>query len=410
MPRHKTSLTERAIGKLRAPTPTGKQMLHWDADLRGFGVILQPARTRRSPTRRSSATCPGGRTRRVTIAPTNVLSVADARKRAEELLADFYRGIDPRLAGAAAAPPCSRRSTITLPRARTCDREHCQLSHLCRALPDGVAGSAAARDRQEHGRTRHRALQTKVAAGGRYGGKTTANMAMRCLSLLWNYAAGHDEHLPANAFPPSQHGQGMVSVQRRERLVRDDQLPAFYAAVMALPNAVARDYILLMLFTGLRRSEAATLTWDDIDFNTCIIRVPAVRTKANRRLDLPMVDVVRDMLVARQALGRGDYVFLSGSGHISDPGYPLWQVAQATGIRVSAHDLRRTYVTAAESVEISPYALKALINHSMGRDVTSGYVIMTADKLRAPAQRVCDRLKQLCGVAVPGGKVMALKG
>jgi integrase len=72
-------------------------------------------------------------------------------------------------------------------------------------------------------------------------------------------------------------------------------------------------------------------------------------------------------------------------------------VAEATGIRVSAHDLRRTYITVAESADISPLAMKALVNHSLGNDVTSGYVVMTAERLREPAQRVADRLKTLCG-------------
>lgn len=46
-------------------------------------------------------------------------------------------------------------------------------------------------------------------------------------------------------------------------------------------------------------------------------------------------------------------------------------------------------------------ALKALVNHSLsGGDVTEGYVQMRAERLRAPAQKVADRLKQLCGVQV----------
>src|SRR5271169_4091089 len=82
----------------------------------------------------------------------------------------------------------------------------------------------------------------------------------------------------------------------------------------------------------------------------------------------------------------------------------LEQVAEATGVTVSAHDLRRTFITVAESTDISPLALKALVNHSLGNDVTSGYVIATAERLREPAQRVADRLRAICGVpATPDG-------
>ena len=59
---------------------------------------------------------------------------------------------------------------------------------------------------------------------------------------------------------------------------------------------------------------------------------------------------------------------------------------------MTPHDLRRTYVTVAENTDISALALKALVNHSLGDDVTAGYVQMTVDRLRDPAQRVADRL------------------
>jgi integrase len=159
--------------------------------------------------------------------------------------------------------------------------------------------------------------------------------------------------------------------------------------------------LLLLLFTGLRRNEAATLTWDDVDMHAAVIRLPAVRTKAGRKLDLPMTDVVFGIFQERGRLGRERFVFPSvgKGGHIAEPKFPLNQVALASGVQISAHDLRRTFITVAESTGISPLALKALVNHSLGGDVTSGYVQMTAHRLREPAQQVADRLKQLCGIA-----------
>jgi hypothetical protein len=85
----------------------------------------------------------------------------------------------------------------------------------------------------------------------------------------------------------------------------------------------------------------------------------------------------------------------------------LNQIAKTTGIRISAHDLRRTFITIAESCNISPIALRALVNHSMGRDVTSKYVQMSVDRLREPAQIVTHRIKELCGIEGPKGKNVA---
>jgi integrase len=163
---------------------------------------------------------------------------------------------------------------------------------------------------------------------------------------------------------------------------------------------VARDYLLLLLFTGLRRSEAASLRWVDVDLSEKVIRLPAARTKAGRKLDLPMSRFVYDLLDARRDIGNADWVFPSNSegGHLVEPKFFLRQVAETSGVEVSAHDLRRTYITVAESTDISPLALKALVNHSLGSDVTSGYVQMTAERLREPAQKVANRLSALCKI------------
>jgi integrase len=244
---------------------------------------------------------------------------------------------------------------------------------------------------------RHRAIATDVEAAGRHLGEHTANGVMRSFRLLWNYAADRDPDLPMN--PVRRLKRQWFSDRKRQRVVRADEMPRFYNGLLSLPNPVARDYLLLLLFTGLRRREAASLRWEHVDFAHRVIRLPAANTKAGRKLDLPMPDFVYDLLTARFAVGReGPFVFPadSKSGHIEEPAFPLDQLANATGIRVSAHDLRRTFITTAESTDISPLALSALVNHSLGRDVTSGYVVMTAERLRAPAQRVCDRIKVLC--------------
>ena len=89
---------------------------------------------------------------------------------------------------------------------------------------------------------------------------------------------------------------------------------------------------------------------------------------------------------------------------IEEPWFALRLVRGASNVTVTPHDLRRTYATVAESSDISPLALKALVNHSLDDDVTSGYVIMAVEQLREPAQRVANKLKDLCGIgpAPPG--------
>jgi integrase len=258
---------------------------------------------------------------------------------------------------------------------------------------------------------RHRRIKDETDRGDQPGtvkvtGEATANGAMRVLRLLYNFAADRAPELLPN---PVRLRKQWYNVAPRERLAPADQLPAFWKAVDALENRTHRDWVAMALFTGLRRQELSALRWTEVDFANRVIRLPAGRTKAGRKLDLPMCSFVRSLLIARRALGNdGGWVFGadSRSGHVEEPREGFEKVASATGIRLSPHDMRRTYVTVAESSDISPLALKALVNHSLGKDITSGYVQMTVERLRGPAQRVCDRMMELCGVeAQPEGTV-----
>jgi integrase len=223
---------------------------------------------------------------------------------------------------------------------------------------------------------------------------------MKTLATVWSYAADRIDDAPRT---PVRLKRQWIKPQPRTRHVSDDSLKEFYDAVMALESPIVRDYILLLLFTGMRRREAASLRWADIDLKAKVIHVAADNTKSGRKLDLPMCDVIHDMLKERRATGNaGGFVFPAGaskSGHIEEPKFQFKQIADATGIRVSPHDLRRTFITVAESCDLSWSALKALVNHKLGSGITENYIQMhAAERLREPVQKVADKLKEYCGI------------
>jgi integrase len=406
MPSHK--LNARIVAGLKAPDPSGKQVLHWDKELKGFAVLCSGVSNAR--TYIVQRDLPNGRTRRVTVGAVNEIELVTARARAADMLDSLRRGVDPKqqqkgnitLAAALAAyllarktlrPASVRAYTIMVEKYLTAWRE----LPLASITPSMVE-------------ERHRSIVSELTAEGK-AGMVTANMTMRILRILYNFQAEQVPELPPN---PVRLRRQWYEEKRRERIVTVDDLPRFYQAVNSLPNPIARDFILLLLFTGLRVGETSALRWEEVDWRNGIIHIPAERTKSKRKLDLPMSDFVRDLLVARRAVGNtAGWVFTapSKSKHIKDGQHPFRLIANVSGIKVSAHDLRRTFITVAHSTGISPIALKMLVNHSTGRDVTAGYVIMSTDQLREPAQRICDRLKVLCGVVGPAGKtVVLLKG
>jgi integrase len=171
---------------------------------------------------------------------------------------------------------------------------------------------------------------------------------------------------------------------------------------------MGRDYITLLLFTGMRRKEAAGLRWSEVDFDNRVIRLPSSRVKTRNAVGLPMTDIVADLLIAQRQLGDADYVFPSREGHINGDQWTK-TLRKKTGLEFSIHDLRRTYATVAESCDIPFLALKGLLNHSVGAGITERYVAMTPERLREPAQKVADRIRSLIGITAPSGNVQALR-
>jgi integrase len=316
MPR--LNLTQKAIAKLPAPHPDGHQTVYWCDELRGFGV--QCSGTTNQKLFIVQRDLPSGKTRRVSIGSVAGLALNVARKRAEDMLDELRRGIDPKHKAATftlrkalddylAARPNLRPASIKLYRVVERVLEE-WLDRDLNITPEMVE-------------SKHRAIAAEI-------GKSTANLIMRVLRIVWNFAADRAT-LPAN--PVLRLRRQWYAEPRRKRRVRDEELPAFYKAVYALPNPIARDYILLMLFTGLRRGEASKLRWTDLDLTQKIILVPAEATKGKRELEIPMSAFVHDLFVARRALGSVSAFVFPGpgaSGHITSPLNALATVAEAT--------------------------------------------------------------------------------
>ena len=195
-------------------------------------------------------------------------------------------------------------------------------------------------------------------------------------------------------------------VPRRKTMLKKPQFPAWYQAVSALPHN-SRNYLLLLLLTGLRATEAATLTWSNVDLEAGTILIPD--TKNRQPHSLPLSDFLVEILNEQKRHARGMYVFPGrhGDTRIKSVQTLTERIGKETGVKFSPHDLRRTFATAAESLDIPAYALKRLLNHSMTDDVTAGYLDIETDRLRVPMQRITDHILILCG-AKGGAQVIPL--
>jgi integrase len=392
MPRIK--LTERVIARLKG-RPAGSKSLepviYFDVALPGFGVAVSTKTGLKTYVVQRDL--PDGRTVRRTIGRvgTEIKTLEEARAQAADIIHGLRHGIDPK---------ATAKGSVTLKQAAE--------AYLI-ARPNLAASSVRGYRRAFEKYlsewadwklteiTREKVEARHLELAEQTGDPSTANSTMRALRAVFNFAVDRFPDVTAN--PVRLKGQWFKVLSREDHVSADD-LPKFYAAVMKLENPVARDYLLLLLFSGLRREEAASLTWADVDFAAKIIRLPALRTKAKRKLDLPMSDFIFQLLQKRRTLGDANFVFPAhaASGHIAEPRHFLATIEEATGIVASPHSLRRTFATAADAAGVNEPVIAAMLNHAQGSGVTPRYIIKSAEGLTEPVQKTADQLKKWCKI------------
>ncbi|MCH7729413.1 MAG: integrase family protein [Planctomycetes bacterium] len=255
---------------------------------------------------------------------------------------------------------------------------------------------------------------------GRRNGPHYANNALRLLRAIYNFAAAaYDDAagnplIPVNPVVVLTQTRAWYPKKRRRTVITRAQLPAWYKAVLNLRKqlknrknpekgldpeaALVSDYLLLLLFTGLRRNEGASLRFDNIDFVDRTMMIPD--TKNCEPLTLPLSDFLFDLLEHRLKETAGTFVFPGGGkrGHLIEPKRHVQRVIEQSGVPFMLHDLRRTFITVAESLDLSYYAIKRLVNHKISGDVTAGYVVTNVSRLREPMQRITNRLLAIAEV------------
>ena len=144
--------------------------------------------------------------------------------------------------------------------------------------------------------------------------------------------------------------------------------------------------------------EAMTLRWENIDLKAKTLTI--FDTKNYEQHVLPLSDFLYDLLTKRHQHAYSEFVF-PGSGkfaYIIKPRKTMTKIIEQSGIQFTLHDLRRTFITIAESLDVPAYALKRLLKHKMNFDVTAGYIISDVERLRKPMQKVTDYLLKCKGI------------
>ncbi len=370
-------LTNTEIRKL-SPPESG-YIIEWDDDLSGFGIRVTSTGYKSF----IAESRVNGKTRRTTIAKFGVKTADQARKEAKRQLGQMAGGID-----LTAEKRQQRAESVTLLEVAT---DYKIQRRTSKGLPLKESTKA---DIDKHLKSTFKDWSNKPVSKitremvqRRYAlrcKKSVAqtNQAMRILRALINYAAAANR-LPDgspvirdNPVAVLRDANVLRSVKPRSGMVQLDDLGKWWSTIQAMRadpalttvSRSAADLIALLALTGLRLGEARALRHEhvDLDEGTLILLDTKNRTE---KLTLPLSALTVDILKDRPA---GEWLFpaRTGPGHLVDCRGQLEALADKTGARVTAHDLRRTFRAVAAQCNIELWRTKALMGHKQSQDVT----------------------------------------
>ncbi|HEY9684997.1 MAG TPA: site-specific integrase [Oculatellaceae cyanobacterium] len=255
--------------------------------------------------------------------------------------------------------------------------------------------------------SRHQALTRTTKQGT--SGQVQANMTMRILRTVLNFAANNFETADAqpiitlNPVRTLSQNRAWHSERRRRIIIPDHKLGDVYHAIMSLRQIYIRDYLLLLMLTGLRRKEASPLLWSDVYLEARMITIRAEVAKNKREHCLPLTDFLCLLLSHRKENRRhdNDYVFPGRrGGPLIEPKQAVCRVIEKSGCNFVLQDLRRGFITQAAKLSVPHHIIKKLVNHVAANDVTDGYIVIDTEHLREPMALINNRFLTLFGCSI----------
>ncbi|MBK9522159.1 MAG: tyrosine-type recombinase/integrase [Rhodocyclaceae bacterium] len=392
------------VDGLPLATDSKKPVFYWDSVDKGFAVKVSKTR------KRYIAEAPVyGETVRVDLGGHPGLDAKKARIAARIAFGQMHDGINPNN---------ERRAKREKGRVF---REICEEYLECKPI-----GERTRRDYRYHmGRTvvelmdrpylkvsRSEIEKLYIEKAGATGSPAQANQAFRFVNAVFRFATRYrdaDGKSPLLENPVTVLSEHKLwrRVVKRTRHVKQEQLRPVWEALWQLRNdnksqdrETIRDLYLVLFFTGMRISEAQNLKWTDLDFDSRIISLEI--TKNHLPHVIPWSDYLEALFIRRrEARGKSRWVFpstrLEGKKPIQEPDKQLKRIVIHSGVQFSAHDIRRTFLTATSYIEqrYNAYLIKRLVNHKVA-DVTAGYIQFNLEDIRRCMQQITDYILEHC--------------
>jgi len=225
----------------------------------------------------------------------------------------------------------------------------------------------------------------------------TANRVIRVASSLFGYAAEKKLFKGTN---PVQ-GIRQFPETKRDRFLQSDELPAFFSSLAEEPNDTLRDYFLLSLLTGARRSNVQEMQWSQINLDRAEWRIPTTKNGEPQTVTLSPEAV--EILRSRQGC---DPVWVfpgtGATGHIVEPKKAWARVLERAGIdNLRIHDLRRTLGSWQAKTGASLVIVGKSLNHK-SPSTTAIYARLDLDPVRESVERATGAMLAAGGLKESG--------
>lgn len=222
-------------------------------------------------------------------------------------------------------------------------------------------------------------------------GKALVEVGRGIVTSLIKYVnAVHGLNIESPFVKLSAAGLMPERTQPRARVLQVEDLPAWRQAVDKLGER-QRDFLLLTLYTGLRRNECRELTRQQIELTSGVVSIPM--TKNGRPHSLPITPMMRGIL-ERRCLGleTGAALFKGVSAE------HVHSMAMRLGApRFMLHDLRKLVATVGEKLGLGDAVLRRILNHTAPKtDVLHRhYVGLNAGDVAGAMVRIQEALVEL---------------
>lgn len=420
--------------------PVSGHVVHWDGGheraVKGFGVRVSSLGKR--------VFIVAGRVRgkqlQFTVGPFGVYTEDEARSKARSILQQMRDGTDPR-----DVKKADEAAKITLQ--NVCDaytsrpgklkdssRGEIQrhVAKVFAAWKDKPIASITA----DQVRKRYREMATKGLTGKPAPGQ--ANISMTTLRSLINFAAR--QYMRADGSPLITHNpvdalrDDWIQLKPRTRDIHTNKVGEVWHMLTTARSGILGlqqredgrinpqdadkqagvDLVLFLLLTGARRNEGAKLQWRNVNLEEGWFHLPD--PKNANPVWLPLSSQARALLAARPRVEGNPHVFASRgkSGHVMDTRAPLRSISDLIGTTLSAHDLRRTFVSVGVTAcDVDLHKIELLTNH-VPKGVTAKHYLQTSrlQYLEPEVQRIGDWVEEQGRIAeakASGANVVPLR-